>query len=316
MAKTGFDTAIAPDESSTLSATPYATFRDALEERTIADVPYVLPHGVFFEGDRLTSFTLKPFKGRTELELSAMVSRFQNKIPEILPLFLPNIIGTIGGEKLEDLAKAQSLSPSKFCERMALADALTILLQARLQEFGSEIQLAGQCPNCGTHNKDLEGEYSDLSTVEMGMLRELPAPLIEVPLKDGVDFLGDRITRVHVRPCRLYDLQRLAKSQGKTAQLRINHELIMRTVVGLPDSAVYSGSDRPISEETVKDFYCELGNSDRARIDTAVKKIGSIGPQMSVGMICRGCGNDDWVASVPWQDLPEFFRVVAEQEDF
>lgn len=279
--------------------------------------PHTLPIGWFdANGERQQNFTLKPFTGKEELELSSLTTRNRDKIAEVLPIFLSRMLETIGGVPLAELAKSQSLSVQKLCENLFLADALQILLQLRLDAIGPDVQLSGQCPACQTVNKDREGEASDLSTVEVQMVNGLTHPVIEIVLPDGATMFEDFIKRVQIRPAKLYDLKRMAKqAKDGQAEYRVNHRILLNTVVGLPESEAYGSSmnsDRTaISAAGVEALYEKLTAKDRAYLQKSSNKISNFGPSMTIEQTCRACGYDDWSAEVPWRDLPSFLSAIA-----
>jgi hypothetical protein len=288
------------------TAFPYDTIKT--DKCEIRDCPCKLPIGIFHDGQRLIDYTCKPYTGEEELQLSALSKRFQKKAGDVLPGFLAGMIETIGGTPIKELASSKSLSVQRVCEQMFLADALTMLLQIRLDSYGERIQLAGQCPNCGNHNKDREGEYSELDTVELVVVKELPYPTIELTLEDGFTSFEETIKRVHLRPARVYDLKRMTKQKDE-ADFEFIHELMLNTVVAIPDSTAWgtsSNSDRTgISSGSVEEIFKLMTPNDRELLKEAVGELANFGPAMTSPMTCRNC-RFEYQALVPWNDLPSF----------
>jgi hypothetical protein len=301
------------------NASKPATLLDSITTETtlLSACQHTLPIGWFdANGERQQSFTLKAFTGKDELELSALTTRYRDKIAEVLPVFLSRMIETIGGTPIAEVAKSQSLSTQKLCENLFLADALQVLLQLRLDAIGPDVQLSGQCPICQTVNKDREGEYSDLSTVEVQMVKGLTHPIIEIVLPDGATVFEDFIKRIQIRAPKLYDLKRMAKqAKDGQAEYRVNHRILLNTVVGLPESEAYGNSmnsDRTaISAAGIEALYEQLTARDRSYLQKCINKVSNFGPAMTIEMVCRACGYDDWSAEVPWRDLPTFLSYPA-----
>ncbi|MBW4514572.1 MAG: hypothetical protein KME11_05045 [Timaviella obliquedivisa GSE-PSE-MK23-08B] len=288
--------------------TPYTDIKT--EMVLLKAFPGQLPIGWFTpEGEKLTTYTVKPYTGEDELFLSGLTTRFRDKVSDILPHFLARMIDTIGDIPVREVAQQASVKPNTLFENFYLADALTMLLSLRLENFGKEIQIQGQCPACQTVNKDREGEYSDLSSTEIEVAQGMNCPHVEVFLPTGAKVFDDMIKRVILRPIRMYDMKRLAKQDDKRAKLRLNHELLMHTVVGIPESEAYGksqNSDRSgISELGVESLFKALNARDRDYLLKAVGKLGSFGPGMQMDMGCRNCGFE-YKAEVPWRDIPSF----------
>ncbi|NJR41175.1 MAG: hypothetical protein HC781_22960, partial [Leptolyngbyaceae cyanobacterium CSU_1_4] len=290
---------------------PTTPFSDISTEMVLLKAfPNQLPIGWFTpEGEKLTTYSLKEYTGEDELFLSGLTTRFRDKVTDILPHFLARMVDTIGENSARDVAQQSSVKLPTLFENFYLADALTILLQIRLQNFGKEIQIQGQCPACQTVNKDREGEFSDLSSTEIELAVGMNCPHVEVTLPTGAKVFDDTVKRVILRPLRMYDMKRLAKQDDKRAKLRLNHELLMHTVVGIPESEAYGksqNSDRTgISELGVESLFKVLNAKDRDYLLKAVGKLGSFGPGMQMDMNCRACGYE-YKAEVPWRDVPSF----------
>lgn len=311
MAKaTGFEATEQEEVSQEQAATSLATISST--EMLLRDFGHKLPIGCFYESDRLADFTLKPYDGEEELAVSAIANRFQDRVADVLPHILAQVVDTIGGIPLKDLASSQSLSTTRLFENMFLADALTILLQLRLDNFGEEVKLGGQCPNCGEHNKDREGEFSDLGTVKVNVVEAFPHPVVEVLLVTGGKIFEDEVKRVLLRPVRVYDMKRLSKQDDKRTRLKLHHEILMHTVVAIPECTAYQsiGERGGLSPTSVEEIYKKLSNRDRDALIKAVSKLSDLGPEMTCEMICRACSYE-FPAQVPWRDVPGFLSFPA-----
>lgn len=289
---------------------PYGDIKT--EELQIKQAPFLLPIGIYHQGRRLTSFKLKPYTGAEELQLSALNKRYQSKVAEVLPRFAAEIIDSFGDDQgsisLKELATSQNLSTMRLCENMHLADALTILLQARLDSYGAEIQLAGQCPNCATHNRDKDGEFSLIDTVDVIFVKQLLNPIIEISLK-GTMIAQEMITRIQIRPIRVYDLKRIQKQSSNEQELEITYELLTHSCVAIPESTFYGETrntdNSGVSPGSAEEIFAKLDVDDREDWKDAVKSLGDWGPSMKVPMNCRACGHE-YPAAVPWNNLPFF----------
>jgi hypothetical protein len=290
-----------------------------LRKLTIAEVPYTLPIGVFVpDGDRLQNYTLKPYDGASERALSRLCAKKQNRTAEILVDFLPVILDTIGGKKLSDLASLHEISVRDMLQNLYLADAIHILLQLRIDEYDKSIRLSAKCPQCGTAHLDAEDEPSDLSTVEVNLVKQLSSPLIEVLLKSPVTFYAgtdeqETISAVNVRPVRIRDLERLNKVQKGEDVLSLQHRILFSTLVGSDKNTgdEYQNSKRTLSILSVESLYDKLATKDRTALMKAVTKIGQIGPEVQTEVHCQNpvCGNK-FSASIPWQDLGSFLSGI------
>jgi hypothetical protein len=290
-----------------------------LRKLTIAEVPYTLPIGVFSpDGDRLQNYTLKPYDGACERALSRLCAKKQNRTAEILVDFLPVILDTIGGKKLSDLATLHEISVRDMLQNLYLADAIHILLQLRIDEYDKSIRLSAKCPNCGTPHLDAEDEPSDLSTVEVNLVRQLSSPLIEVLLKSPVTFYAgtdeqETISAINIRPVRIRDLERLNKVQKGEDVLSLQHRILFSTLVGSDKNTgdEYQNSKRTLSILSVESLYDKLATKDRTALMKAVTKIGQIGPEVQTEVHCQNpvCGNK-FSASIPWQDLGSFLSGI------
>lgn len=285
------------------------------EEVEIIALDNELPFGVFAEGERLRSFEMVPFDGALEIKLSRIAQQHKSKPQVVLPKLLKLVVSTIGGMPVPDVAKLIGVNSEKLFERMALGDALFMLMKLRLHDFGNYIQISGRCPNCGEMNKDGDDEATDISTAEVKVPLEC-TEYFRYTLKDECKVFDDIATEVILRPLRVYDLKRFEKARKEGNELAIQHEMLMLTVVDIPGCEAWSNSmsaDRTgISKAAVEDFYTKLSARDRAGIKKASVDIGEIGPRMAMEMTCRFCKAEDWLAEVPWQDTASFLSFVSE----
>ncbi|NJR24969.1 MAG: hypothetical protein HC786_23810 [Richelia sp. CSU_2_1] len=188
-----------------------------IEDVFLDDVPFSelgenLPTGLFFEGQRLRSYTLHPYTGEMEVSLERLFqTRKQgaDKVYSTLRQFLPRAIKDIGGLPLERFDS----DPRRTIDRMDLGDIFSIVLGIRYAYQGKgDIAITGQCPRCDTVNEDRGDDsqpYHDLGTVSVKCYRHLPQePLFDIVLKDGFTVTGEHILKLRMRPLRFYQLKK------------------------------------------------------------------------------------------------------------
>lgn len=315
MAKTGFtQTSAAEDHSPEVAEQPdYQTLSSvSVSTRMITAEPYTLPIGLFVNGQRMRHFKLKPFTGEDEIKIGALFRRYQGKMGEILPDVLASFVTEIDGEPIQEIAKTQSTSVVKLFQNFNIADAIQVLFQIRLDNFGNELKLSAECPKCGFKNEDAEGEYSDLSTLEIGFGDTITSNFFRVDLVDGLQFMGDAIDHLILRPMRVYDYTRLAKPDGSRGQLAIEHKIMLQTVRAIPQCTALSGSRNfdgsGVSEDSARDVYAEMTAKDRKAMLKAVEKLLKFGAEMRLDYVCRNCSNE-FKAEVGWNNLPTFLSL-------
>jgi hypothetical protein len=286
-----------------------------LETVRLDEMEYRLPIGIFRkDGSVVDSFELNEYTGSLELELSALSQRKKRKTTEVLPQFLPSIVKSFGDIALKEFAKAEELSIADLFNNIYLADALTILLQLRVESYGPGIRLAGQCTNCGTKNVDSEQNPSDLSSVEIKR-SSAKSSLYTVALKQGVTlFPGEtgeeRIEALTLRPLRLREFAKIQASND--SQIGLDYRLALMSVVGTPtetDWAKAGSYNGVMSQALVEDLFNRLKPGDRAIVLRAASKLSGLGPLMTSSMTCKNCGTEFDVA-IPWQDLSGFLSGI------
>jgi hypothetical protein len=285
-----------------------------IEKRTLSGCSHTLPIGVMIDGQTLRSFTTKKFTGNEELALSALMQAKKGRANEVAPRLLSLLVEEIGETPVKDLAAQQSLSLERFFQQMNLADALQILLQIKSDNFGDKILLTARCPQCGHQNKDRENEYTDLSTLEIGMTDE-PLSCIAFRLDlDPTVIMGDTIDHLILRPSRWYDMTRLSKPKTDRTAYGVMHEIMLMSIVAVPQSLTYSGSRGPdgkgISFGSAEDLYTHLSAKDRTGLRKAAEKLMKLGPEMIVDYICENCSSE-FRTEVPWSDLSTFLSYVG-----
>jgi len=195
-APAGFDPA---SETAEAEATPTTLSVDdiKIEKIEARDLGCKLPVGIFTnDGEHLTEYVLAPYRTKYDRILGQLLQAPKAKITQVLGQFLPQYIQTIGGFTLSELStKMNGMSPSRIIENMPMGDALSIVVQIRLQAQGEDIAMSAQCPQCGVQNDDdpTKGRpYHDLGSTEVVCFCDLHTkPLIEVVLKDGIERMGD-----------------------------------------------------------------------------------------------------------------------------
>lgn len=265
-----------------------------------------LPIGVFLQGDRLSTFKLKPYKGKYDRILGEVLSRPKINLSDALQDFLPQILDEIGSIPIGDLAKKMSLSVSRLCSGLYLGDVLTILLAIRKAAQGSLIKMSGTCPACGTLNEDKgtpSSPFHDIVGLEVKVLENLTsAPIFEVLLQDGLQVGSDTVRCIHMQPLRLHQFQALTKP-GASAAYDI--AMLYEMVTAIPESEYYREARGKIFSD---ELYDELTMGDLEILRDAMDKL-QLTPDLEAEMACRNCGNQ-WEAALPWGQLRQFLFVT------
>ena len=308
-APAGFDPA---SETAEAEATPTTLSVDdiKIEKIEARDLGCKLPVGIFTnDGEHLTEYVLAPYRTKYDRILGQLLQAPKAKITQVLGQFLPQYIQTIGGFTLSELStKMNGMSPSRIIENMPMGDALSIVVQIRLQAQGEDIAMSAQCPQCGVQNDDdpTKGRpYHDLGSTEVVCFCDLHTkPLIEVVLKDGIERMGEVIKRVHMQPLKLYALEKIATPGSGTP---VDIALLYNMITALPDSELY----RNVRGQVFSDeLYDELTKDDLAALRKAVEKI-QPGPDMNADMVCFSCGNE-FTSPIAWGNLRSFLFVSPE----
>jgi hypothetical protein len=269
-----------------------------------------LPVGQFFEGERLDKFTLHPYTTRFDRILGQMLKNSRNRLIPVLAQFIPQIVNSIGGFEVKDLAAKFSKSPNRLIEDFFLGDVLTILLCARCDAQGRDIAIAATCPNCGAKNDDdpKKGRpYHDLSTVKVRTFKNLASKLVvEVPLVDGMTIGSERITKIYMQPLRLYQAEKIANADTAPEDVSMLYSM----VVGVPEVEAY----RHVRGNVFGDeLYDRLSRNDLKVIRKALRIL-QPGPDMTIDMICYRCGNE-WQEGIAWGRIRDFLYVAPATDD-
>ena len=285
---------------------------------TLEDLGHSLPIGIFRkDGSVVRDYELNEYTGDREIELSKLSNRKKRKTTEILPLFLQGIIKLVGTTPLKEYCKEEDLSLEAFTGNLFLADALAMLLRLRVDSYGNEIRLVGNCPACNTKNVDSELEPSDLSSVEI-KLSKAKSPIFELNLETGATFgkgteFEETIKTIQLRPLRLREFSKInSQKSDDGVQAGLDYRLAFITIVGTPQESRWGSEgsyNGVMAQSAIEDLFKILPAKDRAAVLRAVNKLSGIGPLMRSGMTCKNCGTD-FDVDVPWQDLSGFLSGI------
>lgn len=293
--------------SSDVDTTAIAIDALEFEEVPLVQLDNTLPIGIFLEGERLTSFTLKPYKTKFDRILGEILGRPKVTILSALQQFLPMMVETIGGIPLGDLAAKLSTSPARLVSGMYLGDALSIVLSIRMAAQGPHIKMSATCPACGTDNEDKgtpAEPFHDLSYLPIKKVVLLSSdPVVEVRLKDGLEVGKEKLFRVLMQPLKLYQFEAIAKPGAGAMDILMLYEM----VAGLPESEYYGKAKGRVFSD---DLYDELTMTDQQILVKAIERL-QITPKMEAQMECIGCGHK-WDAALPWGNLRRFLFVPPE----
>lgn len=264
-----------------------------------------LPIGIFMGGQRLQNLEFNPYTTSHDILLS---KKSNEDIHVTLGRFFPEIIKSIGGIPVKDIAKELSTTPKAMFERMNLADALAVVLNIRLETVGSDIAMQDRCPQCGTHNKDSEDVgFHQINEVDMNVLMNAENDVIvDVPIEDGFELFGDHVDIIQFRPFKLYQSKELKGTPDKKMDLT----MMMKMISGMPQVQAYEGIYSNLMTDEV---YTLLSIRDRNILMKAAKKLINIGPSMSMKMECESCSYE-WTSFLPWQLIRQFCSESADSQ--
>lgn len=290
----GFET-----ETETLPVSTDTISSEELKVQTfeLQDLGRRLPLGFFADGSRLDYFELHPYTTQHDLILAQRTNEdFHIKLGR----FLPQIVKSIGGIEITELAKSLSTKPEKLFQRAYLADVFAIVLNVRLETVGADIAIADQCRRCGAEYKDSEESgYHDLGQCEIGVaLNLMQPPIVEVVLPDGFKDAGRTVKTIHLQPLRAYQ----TKETKGTPEDKIEIVMMQKMVCGLPDLEEYQGVTSNLFND---DFYRKLSLKDRDILMKVARRLIKLGPQMVVEMVCEACRFKQ-SSSLPWYALRQF----------
>ena len=275
-----------------------------------------LPHGLFVNGQRLQKFTLKDYDPEQDLKLATLYSNQKSDIKQVFGNFLPTIIETIGGRTLKEIAPEINSTPQQIIERLSLGDALTIILNARLQNVGELIEMEDQCPNCRTKNKDEPSQgrpYHSISEVMIGTIPVITDKLVvKIQLEQPFQVGEDLCDVVHMRPIKLYEMQKIQKS-SQSARGKIDITLLQNQICGIPQATALQNITGQIFDD---DLYRQIKSlKDRGTLLKVSEKLQEIGPNMNLPMSCYNC-QYEWDSALPWGNLRNFlFDQVSVSEE-
>lgn len=294
-----------PQESASDAEPNVVRFEDLkLRKVELQDYPNTLPHGFFVDGQRLQTLELASYNPNQDLQLGKLYSSPNAKIKAILGEFLPKIIKSIGGVELTELARSLSVPPKTLIEQMPLIDAMTVVLNARVNNVGMDIKMDAQCPNCKTQNVDDPEEcrpYHELSEVEIGVFNNpiTSKLIVEVTLEHGFYVGEDLCKTLRLRPIRLYELEKISKAPRGYLDVA----LLYQQVCEIPEASILQGVKGQLFND---ELYATMKSlDDRNLLLKASRKLQELGPGMSVNMTCHNCGNN-WDESLSWGDLRTF----------
>jgi len=282
---------------------PFETLK--VQKVNLEDFPNRLPIGIFAFGERLQELEFHPYTTEHDILLTR---KGNEDLKDTMGRFLPEIIKTIGGHSLNDIARELGQgSPKKLVERMYLADVLTTVLNIRLATVGEDVAIRDKCPNCSTKIEDNdENGYHDLGTVEMGIIPLLEEkPIFEINLEKGFRVANDTATTIHVEPFKLFQMSKLKGTPQKQIMRRMMYEM----VCGIPDIPAFAGIKSGLFSDNE---YAALGKNldDRDRLNEAAETLLSVGPRMSINLICDAC-SFEYSSALPWQDVDNFLSQSA-----
>lgn len=264
-----------------------------LSKAPLIDFLRKLPVGIWVEGDRLRNFRLNAYTTEHDLLLTTFYSDGEEEhevdFLQLCCYFLPQIIESIEGYSIKELAVKLQISTSRLIQEMFAADILAILLNIRASNGGLDVAFGDICPACGTKNQDNPelGLYHSLEAIDITYLDS--NGLIEpVTLRQGIDWDGEIRRSLQLQPIKF--IQFVEMMQSATLQSEIS-------------TLMAQGSFTEQYFRGIRDL------SDRNKIFAASKELSQVGPEMEmpVQMICRSCRHE-WESLLHWEAMIQFYR--------
>jgi hypothetical protein len=158
------------------------------QDRELGQWGLMLPLGIFLNGERLREYTLKPYLGRHDVLLGRLEDDnldVPNKLTKIYCHFLPEVVESIDGWPIAEIAARMGTTPSRLFAELYTADFLSLVLNVRCKGIGPEIAISSTCPFCShkiNHKSSGDIYHHDLSSVIIrGCDRLVGPPLFKVP---------------------------------------------------------------------------------------------------------------------------------------
>jgi hypothetical protein len=277
-----------------------------IEDVAYEDIPATLPHGFFVEGERLQAIKMNGFNPDLDEKLGMLYSGQKIEIQKIIGAAFPDMIRSIGGHTLAEIAKASSITVAQLIDQMPLGDALACILAGRERIVGEEIAIDDQCPNCRTRAMDNPEEgrfYHNTGSVRVGNIADLSERLVaEVQLTDGFVLHGVRCKRVHMRPVRLYELAKMPSlKRGK-----LDMAMVELQISAIPDcERMNNVRGLLFNQKAYSTMTGENAIADRQALIDASQELQRLGPAMSVANTCDNCGTE-WQSPLGWANLRSF----------
>ncbi len=310
----GFEAPILEGEGSDLTYENLPENLIRLEDLRIDQVDFIdlgntLPHGIFVEGERLTEYTLHPYKTKYDRVLSNIMKASKRKFSSMLGEFLPNMVASIGSYELRDVSnKLGCDSPSRIFQNMTFGDAMSLLYRIRANSQGNyHVSISTQCPNCGTTNTDDPEKgrpYHDMGSVPVGVITSINSPLeVAVKLPTGLTLFGQHCDIICMKPLKLHQMDKISDSDNVE-----DISTLYQIVSGIPQSPAYNKVRGQIFDN---DLYDELNMKDLQTLRNAVVKLQQIGPKLTIENECYSCGFE-WEVPLGLGRLREFLFVPVE----
>lgn len=280
-----------------------------VDEIEFQDLGNILPHGIFIEGERLNEYTLHPYKTKYDRILSNIMKASKRKFSAMLGEFLPNMVASIGGYELRDVAnKLGCDSSSRIFQNMVFGDAMSLLYRIRVSSQGNHhVAISTQCPNCGTINTDdpRKGRpYHDMGTVPVGVIANLKNPLeVAVRLPTGLTIFGQKCDVIYMKPLKLRQMDKISDSDNVE-----DISTLYETVSSIPQSEAYKNVRGQVFSD---ELYDELDMRDLQVLRDAVVSLQKVGPKLTIENECYSCGYE-WEVPLGLGRLREFLFVPVE----
>lgn len=265
-----------------------------------------LPVPIRIDGEDLDTFETKEFSGKVYERFSRAAQKPGVAWFDVFQSFFKDVVGSIGGRPLEDVLQAYNggtdATADRFFHALDMPNAVAILMDLKCKYVGSKIQLQWQCDNCGAKNADSPSSAHDVLTADVRLLRIGNPIEIRVDLPKGLKIDGTPVTYVLMRPLKIKDARKLAKSKTDNSFIL---DLLIQTICGIPEVPLL----RDIRGGTVfsrKHFESISSPECIESLQQAVTKIqDKVGVEIAASVECTNCGNEQEVR-YPYQALGDF----------
>ena len=269
-----------------------STTKFCIERKSLTECLGILPVGFWLDGVQIRKFQLRSYTTENDFSLLKYYQRSPyneddhnlTDFAEMICGLLPQIVESVEGYTLPEIARKMNLSTYQLVREMAIADIFTVLLNIRVANGGLDVAFGDICPECNTKNEDdpRKGIYHSLEGIEIGFIRHQHLVVETVSLG-----------KCYLEPLKLKDF-------GQSVDNIETFQSCFRLVSKIEDALVDFDEEHWQRIQHV---------SDRNALLKAFKLIMQVGPEreVSVQMRCKSCRNE-WDSLLGWEAMNLFYQ--------